>query len=639
MTVSQVDFLMEEWDFERNNTEGLDPNILSAQSSKKAYWKGKCGHSWKARICNRYFGRKCPVCSNKIVVQGINDLKTTHPNLSKEWHPSKNGNLLPSNFSYGSSAKIWWVCPKGHEYQATINKRTSSNGTSCPICNSQKQTSFSEQAFYFYIKKLYPNAISRYKCKELGRFEIDIFIPSLNFAIEYDGEAWHKTNSIEREKRKFQICKKLGIILFRLREGKKPDYWSEICDDCFCVNDLYKHKFLNKAIIYLLNYIESIYIKKIKVNESYVNPLPSHFVDVNRDRYEILEYVVSSVKNSIIDVRPDILEEWHPTKNKHIKPEFVPAGSDIKYWWRCNVCGHEYEMTPAHKKEGCGCPICSRKKQFVTLRNNKVLKNGSIKNPLLLKERDYTKNRDKKPEMYTRASEESVWWICSKCGHEWKARISNREHGRGCPCCSHAVCVPGKNDLATEFPSLVSERDYSKNGVLKPFNIVSGSNRKVWWICPKCGHSYQAPVCRRTLQGSGCRKCADKNNPEIARKTLIKKRGSFGDNYPELLKEFSSKNTVDPYKITKGSREKVLWCCSKCGHEWYAILSSRTKGHGCPECARRNAFVKVLNIDTGIEYESIISASKMTGIDPKAISSNCRGRTKHAGGYRWKYLS
>ena len=120
MTVSQVDFLMEEWDFERNNSEGIDPNILSAQSSKKAYWKGKCGHSWKARICNRYFGRKCPVCSNKIVVQGINDLKTTHPNLSKEWHPSKNGNLLPSNFSYGSSAKIWWVCPKGHEYQATI---------------------------------------------------------------------------------------------------------------------------------------------------------------------------------------------------------------------------------------------------------------------------------------------------------------------------------------------------------------------------------------------------------------------------------------------------------------------------------------------------------------------------------------
>ena len=47
MTVYQVDFLMEEWDFERNNTEGLDPNILSAQSSKKAYWKGKCGHSWR----------------------------------------------------------------------------------------------------------------------------------------------------------------------------------------------------------------------------------------------------------------------------------------------------------------------------------------------------------------------------------------------------------------------------------------------------------------------------------------------------------------------------------------------------------------------------------------------------------------
>lgn len=49
----------------------------------------------------------------------------------------------------------------GHEYQATIHDRNSDD-TQCPICNAKSQTSFPEQAILFYVKKLYPDAISRY---------------------------------------------------------------------------------------------------------------------------------------------------------------------------------------------------------------------------------------------------------------------------------------------------------------------------------------------------------------------------------------------------------------------------------------------------------------------------------------------
>ena len=45
--------------------------------------------------------------------------------------------------------------------------------------------------------------------------------------------------------------------------------------------------------------------------------------------------------------------------------------------------------------------------------------------------------------------------------------------------------------LAERFPELAMEWDYEKNGVLTPENVSYGSNKKVWWICPKCGQSYQ----------------------------------------------------------------------------------------------------------------------------------------------------
>lgn len=37
----------------------------------------------------------------------INSLENKFPNISMEWHPTKNGILTPKNFSYGSEYKVW----------------------------------------------------------------------------------------------------------------------------------------------------------------------------------------------------------------------------------------------------------------------------------------------------------------------------------------------------------------------------------------------------------------------------------------------------------------------------------------------------------------------------------------------------
>lgn len=58
------------------------------------------------------------------------------PELSREWHPSKNDTLLPEHFTPGSGRSIWWFGTCGHEWQDTINHRTS--GRDCPKCRYVK---------------------------------------------------------------------------------------------------------------------------------------------------------------------------------------------------------------------------------------------------------------------------------------------------------------------------------------------------------------------------------------------------------------------------------------------------------------------------------------------------------------------
>lgn len=67
------------------------------------------------------------------VLVGYNDLLTVNPGLAKEWDYEKNVNLRPESFLANSHEKVWWICNKGHEWEATINNRK--NGRGCPICS------------------------------------------------------------------------------------------------------------------------------------------------------------------------------------------------------------------------------------------------------------------------------------------------------------------------------------------------------------------------------------------------------------------------------------------------------------------------------------------------------------------------
>ena len=61
------------------------------------------------------------------------NLAVINPELAKEWHPTRNGDLNPRNVTPGSGRKIWWICSSGHEWQAPVYSRN--RGSNCPVCH------------------------------------------------------------------------------------------------------------------------------------------------------------------------------------------------------------------------------------------------------------------------------------------------------------------------------------------------------------------------------------------------------------------------------------------------------------------------------------------------------------------------
>ena len=143
-------------------------------------------------------------------------MQAVNPTLAKDRYYEKNNGLTPADVMPNSDEKVWWRCKKGHEWQETIHNRSKRRG--CPICNSERNTSFPEYAIVYYLSKYGLKVIHSYK--ENG-YELEIYIPSRQVAIEYDGGIWHKNRTKNDLEKNFK-CKKDGIKLYRLREDLLP---------------------------------------------------------------------------------------------------------------------------------------------------------------------------------------------------------------------------------------------------------------------------------------------------------------------------------------------------------------------------------------------------------------------------------
>ena len=128
--------LAAEWHPTKNTP--LTPDIVSARSKKNVWWRCEKGHEWRSLIKHRSMrDYGCPYCSGRNAIPGETDLATINPVLAEEWHPTKNGETLPTSVKANSAYMAWWLGKCGHEWQAKVSSRNK-GGYGCPYCANHK---------------------------------------------------------------------------------------------------------------------------------------------------------------------------------------------------------------------------------------------------------------------------------------------------------------------------------------------------------------------------------------------------------------------------------------------------------------------------------------------------------------------
>jgi DNA-directed RNA polymerase subunit RPC12/RpoP len=465
--------LVEEW--VSCDDSKFTPYTCVAGSNVKVKWKCQtCGGEYEAYVANRALrGSSCPYCAGQKVLIGYNDLQSQSSELAVEW--SKKNIIKPTEVTLHSNKKVYWVCPLGHDdYLMSIKQRSNRQG--CPICAQQSQTSFPEQAIYFYFKQAFNDTVNRYIFE--GQ-EIDIFIPSKNIGIEYNGYYFHKEKS-EKDIHKKEFLKSVGITLFVIKEYKRTEEKNQAD---FYIHERTSFNDLTRLVRDLLRSICS----DVSID-----------IDCLRDSIAIKnQYVILRKENSIAAVRPELVERWDYEKNGSITPEMVTLGTGQRFYWKCKICNRSYLALPSKIAEGS---VCSKHRNLLKYDGNDLV----TKHPELLKYWDYEKN-DVNPSEIFGGGERVVYWKCEK-GHSYTKSILKRVRGEGCPICAGKKVLVGFNDLSTVCLDVAKTWNYPKNGDVLPVHITAHSNKKFWWICEH-GHEWEAKVCNR-VNGRGCPECA-----------------------------------------------------------------------------------------------------------------------------------
>ncbi len=145
-----------------------------------------------------------------------------------------------------------------------------------------------------------------------------------------------------------------------------------------------------------------------------------------------------ALEQSLRSIHPDLFAEWHPTRNRGLDPGRISPGSKHRVWWRCAVCGHDWQTAVHNRVRGSGCPPCGLKRRARTQSQVEPARSLAVKHPDIAAELHPQRNPGIDPIRLGARSSLKLWWLGASCGHAWQTAVSTRTDGSGCPACYRA---------------------------------------------------------------------------------------------------------------------------------------------------------------------------------------------------------
>lgn len=549
-----------------------------------------------------------------------------NPKLMAEWNYEKNMGIDPSKITLGSGKKVWWICSKGHEWQAMINNRSKGNG--CPYCSGKIA-----MAGINDLKTINPMLAKEWNYIRNGDLKPE------NFTANSGIKVWWK-------------CSK-GHEWQAVIAGRNNGVGCPYCANKLIIKGYNDLATVNPALAKEWNYEKNAKLRPEKIsvgsskkvwwkcekghewqasiaNRSYGNNCP---YCANKKAFQGY--------NDLATVNPILANEWHYEKNTSLTPFDVLPSSHYKVWWKCNK-GHEWQAVIASRNAGVGCPICDteRKTSLSEYAIEYYLKKYGLDVIHSYRELGY------ELDIYIPSAKIAIEYD----GGFWHKNKAEKDLEKNAKCKKDGIKLyrireglPSLNDSSIDFvinnyykdlqvaiekvlseiinkdldinlkrdsieienlreyrekensllvsnPKIAKEWNYEKNGKLRPESFTANSSKKVWWICSK-GHEWQATISHRNNRGDGCPYCSGQK--------AIKGINDLATLMPNVVNLWNyEKNAPSkPENFTVHSGKKVWWICDK-GHEWQALISDITNGNRCPYCSGRKVLIGFNDLTT-----------------------------------------
>lgn len=337
--------LLREWHPTKNGKR--TPGSLTYGSREKVWWRCAHGHEWQAMVYPRTSrNTDCPYCTGKLTWPGENDLASQRPDLVAGWHPTKNAPLTPAQVSLGSHRTVWWVCEKGHEWQAMVKTRVS--GCGCPVCAGRMLLPGEND-----LLTTHPSLAAEWHPKKNGTLTPRDLSAGTRRKVWWrckKGHEWCASVASRANGTGCPVCAGKQVI------PGESDLASR-----FPVIAAEWHPTKNAPLTpqQLSPYSNRRVWWRCALGHEWQAAVGARAKAGSGCPYCANRKVLAGF-NDLATVQPGIAAEWHPALNGTLTPEMVTPNSHQKVWWQCGS-GHVWQAA-VYSRTGpqkCGCPVCA----------------------------------------------------------------------------------------------------------------------------------------------------------------------------------------------------------------------------------------------------------------------------------------
>lgn len=326
--------------------------VLPGVRMKKYWWLGKCGHEWEAKpvtmTSNNRTGTGCPYCCGKKVLIGENDLLTLVPDISIIWDYEKNFPLTPQSVTVRSAKVVSWKCPLGHEWQSTICLQTV-NGATCPFCEGRRVFAGLND-----FATTHPMMASQWHPTKNGSLKPTEVSYGSSFKVWWKCLLNHEWRTILSSRTSANggcpICSGQELLVgYNDLSTTNPLFaseWNYVKNGHLLPTMVQSGT--NKSVWWICKLDHEW---KVSPNSRSKEGTGCPFCSNSRVLSGFNDFATSS---------PNLMAEWHPTKNTNIDPYVLPRWTSQKIWWVGKDCNHEWHAAINSRQQGHGCVTCNK---------------------------------------------------------------------------------------------------------------------------------------------------------------------------------------------------------------------------------------------------------------------------------------